>query len=239
MKNHLPNQGFPIGNIATYRKRTGFTLVELLVVIVIVAVLCTLAFLGTMKTREKARGVACASNLRQIGVAMIAYAADNNGQLPPLEDRTAAGDKLKGIWPKIVSDGGHLERVIDKNGVLGCGAGVWACPGCTIVQTNYNGYGAVEGTVLKVKKASVPDSGSLRLAQIEDPARTWLVGDTANSSSDLRTGWYAIWANPSKWSGGHTPAARHGGKVNVCMVDGHIEALTMKQLKEGKYTMFP
>ncbi|QTN32024.1 DUF1559 domain-containing protein [Akkermansiaceae bacterium] len=215
----------------------GFTLVELLIVIAIIAVLAVLSFLGASKFKSKARGVTCASNLRQIGTAMLAYAADNNGQLPPLEDRTGSGDSLKGIWPVIVSDNGYLEKVTNKNGQVGTGAGVWACPDCTIVQRNYNGYGAAEGTVLKVKKGSVPGSSSPRIASIPNPSRTWLVGDAANQANNLKSGWYAIWANPAQWSNSHTPAARHGGKVNVVMVDGHLESLTMTELRAKDYTM--
>ena len=179
-------------------------------------------------------------NLRQIGVAMLSYASDNNSQLPPLEDRTGSGDSLLGIWPKIVADGGYLPRVTNSKGILSCGAGAWACPDCTIVQTNYQGYGVAEGTVMKVKKGTTPDAkGSLRLNEIPNPERTWLVGDVANQAPDLKTGWYATWADSSQW-GARTPATRHSGKVNVCMVDGHVENLTIKELKapEKNYMMF-
>jgi len=218
----------------------GFTLVELLVVITIIVVLAALSTVGITKIRSSARGTTCTSNLRQIGVAMLSYASDNNSQLPPLEDRTGAGDSLLGIWPKIIADGGYLPRVTNSKGILSCGAGAWACPDCTVVQTNYQGYGVAEGTVMKVKKGTTPDAkGSLRLNEIPNPERTWLVGDVADKAPDLKTGWYATWADSSRW-GARTPATRHAGKVNVCMVDGHVESLTIKELKApGKnYTMF-
>jgi prepilin-type N-terminal cleavage/methylation domain-containing protein/prepilin-type processing-associated H-X9-DG protein len=216
----------------------GFTLIEVLVVITIIVVLAALSTIGFSRIRSTARGATCVSNLRQVGTAMISYATEKNGQLPPLEDRTNPGDGLKGIWTQIIADGGYLPRVLNSAGRNSCAAGVWACPDCTVVQTNYNGYGAAEGTVMQVKKSSQPGSGSLRLGAIPNPARTWLVGDTANKANDLETGWYAIWANPSKWTSSHVPAARHGGKVNVCMVDGHVESLSMKELRENDYTMF-
>jgi prepilin-type N-terminal cleavage/methylation domain-containing protein/prepilin-type processing-associated H-X9-DG protein len=227
-------------------KPKGFTLTEVLVVITIIVVLAALSTLGFVKIRSAARGATCTSNLRQIGAAMISYASDKNGQLPPLEDRTGSGDGLKGIWTQILADGDYLPRVQNSIGKHGCGAGVWACPDCTDVrgtgkvETNFNGYGAAEGTVLQVKKGTQPNSGSFRLAQIPKPERTWLVGDAANNSKNLKTGWYAIWANPQMWTGGHAPAARHAGKINVCMVDGHVESLTNKELQApGKdYTMF-
>jgi prepilin-type processing-associated H-X9-DG protein/prepilin-type N-terminal cleavage/methylation domain-containing protein len=217
--------------------KKGFTIVELLIVITILIVLAFLSFIGMSKIKSKARGATCASNLRQIGTAMVAYAVENNGQLPPLEDRTGANDGLRGIWPVIVADGGHLDKAINRNGQLGCGAGVWACPDCKIVQKNYNGYGVAEGTVMKVKKGSNLNYRAPRINTIPNPSRTWLVGDAANNPSDLKTGWYAIWGNPNQWQNSHSPAARHGGKVNVIMVDGHLESLTMSDLRAKDYTM--
>lgn len=216
----------------------GFTLTEVLVVITIIVVLAALSLLGFSKVRSAARGATCVSNLRQIGGAMLSYATDHSGQLPPLEDRTKPGDGLAGIWPQIIADGGYLPRVLNSAGRNSCNAGVWACPDCTVVQTNYQGYGAAEGTVMKVKRGSQPGSGSMRLPAIPNPGRTWLVGDTANSANDLKSGWYAIWADPSRWTAAHVPAARHGGKVNVCMVDGHVESLSMKDIRKKDYTMF-
>lgn len=219
----------------------GMTLVEVLVVISIIITLALLTSVGVTRVRSAARGATCTSNLRQIGVAMLAYATDKSGQLPALEDRTKPGDGLAGIWPQIIADGGYLPRVTNRSGKLSCGAGIWACPDCTIVQTNYNGYGVAEGTVMKVQRASLPAAASsLRLSQIPNPERTWLVGDTANSAKDLKSGWYAIWANPKQWANAHVPAARHGGKINVCMVDGHVESLRMKELQapDKDYTMF-
>ena len=213
------------------------TLVELLVVITIILVLVALSFVGVSRVRSQARGATCISNLRQVGGAILAYATDNNGQLAPLEDRTGAGDGLKGIWTQIVGGGEYLGPVRVAAGKYTCGSGVWACPDCNVTGKTYNGYGGAEGTVMQVKKSSQPDSGSLRVAAIPKTERTWLVGDTAGSAKDLKSGWYAIWANPKQWTGAHVPAARHGGKVNVCMVDGHVESLTMKDLLAKDYTM--
>lgn len=63
-------------------RMNGFTLVELLVVVGVIAVLIALLLPALTKAREAANRIACASNLRSIGQGFLMYANDNKGNLP-------------------------------------------------------------------------------------------------------------------------------------------------------------
>lgn len=63
--------------------RAGFTLLEVLVCIAVIAVLISLLIPGLSKAQETARRVACASNLRQLGYGISSYAEENKDRLPP------------------------------------------------------------------------------------------------------------------------------------------------------------
>ena len=67
------------------RKRS-FTFVELLVVVLVIAVVGAMLFTFVNSGRHTSRPPACASNLKQLGLALTMYATENKEQLPPIDD---------------------------------------------------------------------------------------------------------------------------------------------------------
>src|SRR4051794_32549832 len=63
-------------------RKFGFTLIELLIVIAIIALLAAMLFPVFSRVRENARRSACASNLKQIGLAITQYCQDYDETLP-------------------------------------------------------------------------------------------------------------------------------------------------------------
>jgi prepilin-type N-terminal cleavage/methylation domain-containing protein len=68
--------------IMSSRRRPGFTLVELLVVIGVIAVLVAILLPAVHSVREQSHGVVCTNNLRQLWNGFVMFAADHDGRLP-------------------------------------------------------------------------------------------------------------------------------------------------------------
>lgn len=71
------------GRVAAVRLRPGFSLIDLLVSMVVIAVLIGIMIPSLSSVRESARRVVCASNVRQIGLGVAMYVDDYDGRLPP------------------------------------------------------------------------------------------------------------------------------------------------------------
>ncbi len=74
---------FPVQSLRAPRANPAFTLIELLVVIVIIAILAALLLPTLGRARQKAFGVSCLNNLKQLQVCWQMYALDHNDSMPP------------------------------------------------------------------------------------------------------------------------------------------------------------
>src|SRR4051812_4887712 len=88
----------------------AFTLIELLVVIAVIAVLVALLYPVFAQSRDAARRIACASNMRQIVWATLMYAADYDERLPA--QPMVVGDDSAG--QAIVAVGGTVTNYYDS-----------------------------------------------------------------------------------------------------------------------------
>lgn len=84
--------------------RTGFTLVELLIVVAIISILASMLLPGLARAMEAARRAQCASNLRQVGMALRMYADEANGLYPPVQEVGEPGC-LDGTIPPLMFRG--------------------------------------------------------------------------------------------------------------------------------------
>ena len=224
MNKNLKNQAFSV----------AFTLVELLVVISIIGLLAGLAVPAINSGLKSAKAGACLSNLHQIGVATLAYTADNSFKLPD------AGSGTTDMWATKIATfmGGDTKK---KNNVFVCPGALKSVSEATgaNVAITYGVHGGVMpkgGTasnitcvlrqsevILAADMCQDPGNKGWSPYCLENPSIVVSQSGGRSGSMDLSA---AIATSTDADSGNNAwMRYRHSGKVNVVMFDGHAEAI--------------
>ncbi len=225
--------------------KRGFTLVEILIVLVIVGLLAGLLFPVLSSARENARTTSCASNLKQIGQAMTLYLQDN-GQRYPLSTQPPNCTWVDSIYPYIKSTQVFSCPSAQYGEYApGCGPLTHIDGGNALANYGYNGSYDMVAPHIQVKFVTEATGGVTRTYDVpiksfssskyRFPSSTILVLDGSDNSY-LFHSFYAL-INPGidpihsvedLKDGGVLP--RHKDGVNLLYVDGHVKWQNLQSL---------
>ena len=172
-------------SIKLRRQRGGFTLIELLVVIGIIAVIAAILFPVFAGARERGRRTQCLSNERQLGMAILQYAGDNNETLfvAGADPRGWVGDGLgwAGKCFSYVKNVGVFRCPDDATADVPAGS-AFSLNGWAMQAVSYGFNASLAGVRAPAGDPVTPPPA---LGQIAAPARTVLLFEVSGNAANL------------------------------------------------------
>lgn len=222
-----------------YPRGAGFTLIELLVVISIIALLIAVLLPTLGAARRSARDSSCKSNVKQLGLAVASYTAENKDDLPD-----------SGSGP----DGGDLAGFLESYAGQDWGTGIWVCPSHDdfLPGTYTSSYGYNWQYLLAPTKSPpkpyphvYPNGPStlvgLDYSLVKRPTEIMSFMDhgVPPGGTDTLFSYVMRPGDPARPDGFGIPDLRHGkDNGNAVFVDGHAESISEEHidpLNEDKY----
>lgn len=218
-------------------KNNNFTLVELLVVIVILAILMTLLLPSLSKARDFAKSVNCASNLKQQGTAIASYVNDYNGWLITSTYGSSSPENSCYIMryqlcPYLGIDIGEADSSYYHPQAR---LGVFRCPSwfLSLSQPQFEGgYGWNYRVGYSDTSSGLPRQ---KITMLRRPSETVFMQDTIDWAPTSKLYLYYMALYPTAASTVSPPIGnRHRRGVETLWGDGHVSWNSQSELLQGK-----
>lgn len=214
------------------RLRKAFTLIELLVVISIIALLIALLLPALSGARNAARSVACLSNIRQLGIGLATYHAENKDQFPYMGQANGFIDPL---WPQVLADQIEFNTGINtaENPVLHCPS--------ENNKGNVSDYGNNEFIITRPLWGTTLTPPPVPLSIITNTSEAVIFID-AISATGINGNWFVStrnYINLGNFSSSARPIARHPSQnTNSIFVDGHAASTSIESIESDRVDSF-